>query len=87
MFGKAEIATDQQQTSIVIPYSSLVEADGKKAFVFTAISNNKVKKIPVNIEKFDNDKVYLTGQLEGANNIVVSNSAYLNEQSIIKIIK
>ncbi len=43
--------------------------------------------MPVNIEKFDNDKVYLTGQLDGANNIVVSNSAYLNEQSIIKIIK
>lgn len=87
MFGKAEITTDQQQTSIVIPYSSLVEADGKKAFVFTAVGNNKVKKLPVNIEKFDNDKVYLTGQLDGANNIVVSNSAYLNEQSIIKIIK
>jgi len=87
MFGKAEISTDGHKTATVIPYSSLVEADGKKAFVFTSIDNNKVKKLPVNIEKFDNDKVYLTGQLEGANNIVISNSAYLNEQSIIKVIK
>lgn len=87
MFGKAEIITDKNETAMVIPYSSLVEADGKKAFVFTAIGANKVKKLAVNIAKFENDKVYLNDRLEGINNIVISNSAYLNEQSIIKIIK
>jgi RND family efflux transporter MFP subunit len=87
MFGKAEIATHQDESVMVIPYGSLVEADGNKGFVFTAIGTNRVKRVPVIILKFDNDNVYLKDKLEGIDQIVVSNSAYLNEQSTIKIIK
>lgn len=87
MFGKAEIATKNTQNVMVIPYGSLVEADGNSGFVFTTIGNNRVKKIPVTILKFDNEKVYLKNKLEGIDQIVISNSAYLNEQSLIKIIK
>lgn len=86
MFGKAEIATNQQENTLVIPYSSLVEPDGDKGFVFTTIGADRVKKIPVTILKFDNEKVYLKDRLDGIDKIVVSNSAYLNEQSTIKII-
>lgn len=86
MFGKAEITTSQQENALVIPYSSLVEPDGDKGFVFTTIGTDKVKKIPVTILKFDNEKVYLKNKLDGIDKIVVSNSAYLNEQSTIKII-
>jgi len=87
MFGKAEIATSQGENVMVIPYGSLVEADGNKGFVFTTIGANKVKKIPVTISRFDNQQVYLKNRLEGIDQIVISNSAYLNEQSIIKIIR
>jgi len=87
MFGKAEIKTEQIEKSTVIPYSSLVEADGEQGFVFTTIGKNRVRKIPVNILKFDNSKVYLKEKPNGVDHIVISNSAYLNEQSIIKIIK
>lgn len=87
MFGKAEIATHQDESVMVIPYGSLVEADGNKGFVFTTIGTNRVKRVPVIILKFDNDNVYLKDKLEGIDQIVVSNSAYLNEQSTIKIIK
>lgn len=87
MFGRAEIAISEDENAVVIPFSSLVEADGNKGFVFTAVGANRVKKIPVNIMKFENDGVYLRGNLEGINQIVISNSAYLNEQSTIKIIK
>ena len=87
MFGKAEIATHQDESVMVIPYGSLVEADGNKGFVFTTVSATRVKRVPVTILKFDNDNVYLKDKLEGVDQIVVSNSAYLNEQSIIKIIK
>jgi len=87
MFGKAEIATHQDESVTVIPYGSLVEADGNKGFVFTTVSATRVKRVPVTILKFDNDNVYLKNKLEGIDQIVVSNSAYLNEQSIIKIIK
>jgi len=87
MFGKAEIATHQDQSVMVIPYASLVEADGDKAFVFTTVGSNRVKRVPVSILKFDNKNVYLKDKLEGIDQIVVSNSAYLNEQSFIKIIQ
>jgi len=87
MFGKAEIATHQDESVMVIPYGSLVEADGNKGFVFTTISATRVKRVPVNILKFDNENVYLKDKPEGVDQIVVSNSAYLNEQSTIKIIK
>lgn len=86
MFGKAEIKTDNSQDFIVIPYSSLLEADGNKAFVFV-VESNKVKKRPVTIAKFENDKVFIQDGLQKSDKIVISNSAYLNEQSSIKIIK
>lgn len=87
MFGKAEIATNQKESATVIPYGSLVEADGDKGFVFTTTGTNRVRKLPVTILKFDNQNVYLRDKLEGVDKIVVSNSAYLNEQSTIKIIR
>jgi multidrug efflux pump subunit AcrA (membrane-fusion protein) len=87
MFGKAEIATQQDESVMIIPYGSLVEADGDKGFVFTIAGTNRVKKVPVNILRFDNEKVYLKDKPEGIDQIVISNSAYLNEQSIIKIIR
>lgn len=87
MFGKAEISTSQDENVKVIPYASLVEADGNKAFVFTPDGTNKVRKIPVTISRFDNQQVYLKEGLDGAKEIVISNSAYLNEKSTIKIIR
>ena len=87
MFGKAEISTNQDQNVKVIPYGSLVEADGDKAFVFTPDGANQVKRIPVTISRFDNQQVYLKEGLDGVKEIVISNSAYLNEKSTIKIIR
>ena len=87
MFGKAEIATNYDENVKVIPYGSLVEADGDKAFVFIPDGADKVKKIPVTISRVDNQQVYLKEGLDGVKEIVMSNSAYLNEKSIIKIIR
>jgi len=86
MFGKAEIKTDHSEDFMMVPYNSLIEADGNKAFVFV-IENNKVKKRPITIARFENDKVYVQDGLQKNDKIVISNSAYLNEQSTIKIIK
>lgn len=86
MFGKAEIKAENAEDFIIIPYNSLIEADGNKAFVFIA-ANNKVKRQPVTISKFENNKVFIKDGLQKTDQIVISNSAYLNEQSTIKIIK
>lgn len=86
MFGKAEIQTDKDEEFMAIPYNSLIEADGNKAFVFV-VENNKVKRQPITINKFDNDMVFVKDGLQKTDQLVISNSAYLNEQSTIKIIK
>lgn len=86
MFGKAIIQTDNSQDFIVIPYNSLIEADGNNAFVFI-VENNKVKRQPITIDKFESNRVFIKDGLQKTDQIVISNSAYLNEQSTIKIIK
>lgn len=87
MFGKAIITTNHNENVLFVPYNALVEADGNKGFVFTTVGSNKVKKVPVTILKFDNERVYLKNDLNSVDQIIVSNSAYLNEKSIIKIIQ
>ena len=87
MFGKSAIQTNTSQNTTVIPFSALVEADGETGYIFTPKGTDRVRKVPVTILKFDNKNVYLKDKLEGIERIVISNSAYLNEQSTVKIIK
>jgi len=87
MFGKADIATGATTDRKIIPYDALIEADGNKASVFEVAENNKVKRVPIVIASFDNRNVYVKSGLENVSRIVISNSPFLNEQSVIKIIK
>lgn len=87
MFAKATIHTDAQKTLPTIPYDALIEADGHAAFVFVPDGATRVKRIPVIIENFDNRQVYIKSGLENISEVVVSNSAFLNEKSTITIIK
>jgi RND family efflux transporter MFP subunit len=87
MFGKVQIIAAQIHSLPVIPYDALIEADGNKAFVYTTSGNNKVKKVPVVISQFDNQKAYISQGLENIREVVVANSSYLNENSTIKIIQ
>ena len=85
MFGKAVIQAGNAEDVITIPYDALLEADGNNAFVFI-VEGNKVRRQPVTIYKFENKTVYLKEGLKKTDRIAISNSAYLNEQSKIKII-
>ena len=87
MFGKVQIIASHAQSLPVVPYDALIEADGNKAFVFTTSGNNRVKKIPVTISRFDNQKAYISQGLENINEVVVAKSTYLNENSTIQIIR
>ncbi|WP_342088703.1 efflux RND transporter periplasmic adaptor subunit [Dyadobacter sp. OTU695] len=87
MFGKAQIATGKAQDVISIPYDALVEADGNTGYAFIIKGPGKVSKVPVNILSFDNKTVYLKDGLAASDQVVVSNSAYLNEASKIKVIQ
>jgi len=87
MFGKAQIATGKVQHLLSIPYDALVEADGYSAYAFILDGPAKVRKVAVDIASFDNKTVYLKQGLKPADQVVISNSAYLNEESTIKVIQ
>jgi len=87
MFGKATINIGNKNILPTIPYDALLEADGSNAFVFIPTENSRVKKIPVVIERFNNKEVFIKSGLEDIATVVVSNCAFLNEKSIITIIK
>lgn len=87
MFAKAMIQTNAQKSYPAISYNALIEADGNNAFVFVPNGATKVKRIPVTIESFDNEQAYIKSGLENYSEIIVSNSAFLNEKSTINIIK
>jgi RND family efflux transporter MFP subunit len=88
MFGKAKISSNVKRQMTVIPYAALLEANGGQGFVFAPTSDGGVRKVPVQIQSFDKDKVYVSAAgLAGIREIVVTGSAFLNEKSKISIQK
>lgn len=87
LFGKAQLQTNIRTKLTTIPYDALIEANGNTAFVFAPMGNNRVKKVPIVISNFNNKEVLVASGLENTTEIIISNSAFLNEKSTIKIIK
>jgi RND family efflux transporter MFP subunit len=87
MFGKASIKSMIKQNGYTIPYESLLEANGKKGFVFASNDGKSVRKVEVLIGQINNNTVQVLSGLEGYAYIVSSGSPYLNDQSIITAIK
>jgi len=86
MFGRASIITNAAFTYQAIPYEALVEADGKKGFVFVPQPNGKVKRQAVEVARFDTSDVKITSGLENIREVIRTNSAFLNENSRITIV-
>ncbi|MGY6560978.1 MAG: efflux RND transporter periplasmic adaptor subunit [Luteibaculaceae bacterium] len=86
MFGSATIYTGSTQKFYSLPYGAIVEADGKSAFVFVPNEDGSVQKQAVIIESFDNLEVRIKKGLENVKEVVLTNTAFLNEQSTITII-
>ena len=87
MFARASIKTGDRQTLTPVPYDAIVEADGNSAFIFVPAGNQQVRRIPIIIGRFDNRQAFVKSGLQGVSDIIVSNSAFLNEKSMIKIVK
>lgn len=87
MFAKVIINVATNKNSKAIPYDAVIEANGKKAYVFIPASDTTVKKIPIVIESFNDKEVIVSKGLENTSSIITGNSPFLNEKSKIKIIK
>jgi len=86
MFGKARIQPSGKQDSWEIPYGALLDGNAGEGFVFVTDDNRTVKKIPVTIAGVKQESVVVSAGLEGHRQLIVSGSAYLSEQSRIRIV-
>lgn len=83
LFAKVELHPSQSRTYAVIPVESIVEGNGRDAFVFVN-NQGKAKRIPVTVGYLDGPKVLITSGLDSIQTIITSGSAYLTEGSPIK---
>lgn len=86
LFAKVEIIPSQQDSLKSIPIESLIEGDGKNAFVFVVNADQKsVSKIPVTIAYLKNREAIIAQGLEKVKEVINDGSAFLTEFSSITI--
>jgi RND family efflux transporter MFP subunit len=87
MFGAAVIVPSHASFGFSLPYEALLEANGKKGFVFVSDDEKTVSKCTVAISSISNNVVYIENGLQGHKFVVTSGSPYLNETSTINPIR
>lgn len=87
MFASATISGSHQDNVWKIPFDAVLDANGSEGFVFITRDNKTAVKKFVHIESFDGNSIQVKEGLEEATALIVSGSAYLTDQSPIKIVK
>lgn len=83
MFGTASITPSHKTEGYSIPYEALLEANGKKGFVFVTDDQKTVKRVPVAISTISDNAAYISDGLQGHSFVVTSGSPYLADNSKI----
>ncbi|SEW40995.1 efflux RND transporter periplasmic adaptor subunit [Chitinophaga arvensicola] len=89
MFGRCHIEAGaiSGSTAWSIPYASLLDGNGSSGFVFVTNDNKTARKIPVTIAGMEKENVLISTGMEQAKALIISGSAYLKDQSPIRIIQ
>lgn len=85
MFGKVTITPSHGRKMWLIPYDALLDGDGSKGYVFVTCDMIRAKKIKVSVAGISRDHVLIDGGLEDCSTVIVSGSAYLTDNSLIRI--
>lgn len=87
MFASATITGFDPASAWKVPFEAVLDANGSEGFVFITRDNKTAVKKMVRIESFDGNSIHVKEGLEEATALIVSGSAYLTDQSPIKIVK
>jgi RND family efflux transporter MFP subunit len=87
MFASATITGSDKTSSWNVPYEAVLDANGNEGFVFVTADNKIALKKAVTIESFDGTSIRINSGLNGTESLIISGSAYLTDQSPIRIIK
>ena len=88
LVANVEIIPSDKHKLKSIPIEAVIEGSGSNAFVFVANDDRKsVKKIPVRVAYISQDKAMISGGLDSVTKVVTAGSAFLTENSTIKIVE
>jgi multidrug efflux pump subunit AcrA (membrane-fusion protein) len=87
LFGKATIQGSRKQRVWKIPYDALLDGDAQSGYVFVTEDHKTAHKVPVIVGSIEKDQVIIVAGLENAKTLIISGSAYLKDNSEIKIIE
>ncbi len=71
----------------LLPYASIVQGKGRKAFVFVVNGQGRVQKIPITIRYFLDQQVAVSGALPENQPIVSQGAAYLTEGARVQVVQ
>jgi membrane fusion protein, multidrug efflux system len=85
--AKAAIYPSKTQQHILIPLAALVEADKNSGYVYVVNkSGNQAQRLPVILGQIVGDRVIILSGIRPDTKIITEGSAYLTDQSVIKIV-
>ncbi len=87
LFGKAVITPASKQNVWSIPYDALLDAGSQSGYVFVTNDMKTVQKQAVVVSAIEKDNVIISSGLESAQYIIIAGSAYLHDNSSIRIMK
>lgn len=89
IFGRSQIMTsvNQQQQNWQIPFSALLDGNGREGYVFITEDGKKAKRQKVKIASIGDQMVTVSAGLENAQALIVSGSPYLVDGSPIVVQK
>ncbi|MBP6827034.1 MAG: efflux RND transporter periplasmic adaptor subunit [Saprospiraceae bacterium] len=85
LFAQVDVVPTQSRSYVTVPVESIVEGDGKSAFVFVPQADGEsVRKVAVQIASIEGNRVLIAGGLENVTEVVTDGAPYLSEKKKIR---
>jgi RND family efflux transporter MFP subunit len=85
LFAQVDITPAQTRPYTLIPIESIVEGDGKSAFVYALQPDGtSVRKMPVQIAFMEGNMAVISNGLDGVSEVITSGAPYLTEKKKVK---
>ncbi|KAB7731939.1 efflux RND transporter periplasmic adaptor subunit [Rudanella paleaurantiibacter] len=86
LFAKVQLTPDQSRSYALVPVEAIVEGNGQEGFVYVLTPDRRgVRKQPIQIGYLDGSNVLLTNGLANTREVVTAGSAFLTEESKVKV--
>ncbi len=85
LFAQVDITPAQARSYVSVPIESIVEGDGKAAFVFALQADGEsVRKVPVQVAFIDGGQAVIASGLDDVKEVVTSGAPYLSEKKKVR---